>query len=146
MTSLHYSLIHLALELSYAVAAPFGFPSLHRTIRQKIRQAAWILWVPCCKPKAASSCWIPVEDLQAFLNTLPGPPLTKTDIEQRLRSIWEESYTGYPKDNLKDECLSLYLAEKAQGIEMRAIIGALQEHLEREEERLRSEQQAQYRQ
>lgn len=96
--------------------------------------------------RATGPCWVPVQDLQAFLNTLPGPPLTKTDIEQRLRAIWEEPHTSYPKDDLKDGCLSLYLAEKAQGTEMRAIIGALQEHLEREEERLRQEQQAQYRQ
>ena len=39
--------------------------------------------------KAAASCWIPVEDLRAFLNNLPGPLLTKTDVEQRLRAIWE---------------------------------------------------------
>lgn len=94
---------------------------------------------------AAAPCWIPVEDLQAFLNTLPGPPVTKTDVEQRLRAIWEEPNTTYPKDELRDSCLALYQAEKASGTEMRAIIGALQEHIEREEERLRQEQQEQYR-
>jgi hypothetical protein len=36
---------------------------------------------------AAAPCWTPVEDLQAFLNSLPGPPMTKTDVEQRLRAI-----------------------------------------------------------
>jgi hypothetical protein len=71
--------------------------------------------------------------------------LTKTDVEQRLRAIWEEPYTTYPKDDLKDGCLSLYNTEKAEGTEMRAIIGALQEHIEREEERLRHEQEENYR-
>ncbi len=95
--------------------------------------------------KAAALCWIPLEDLQAFLNALPGPPLTKTDVEQRLRAIWEEPYTSYPKDELKEGCLTLYRAEQAMGSEMRATIGALQEHIERGEERLRQEQQDQYR-
>ena len=94
---------------------------------------------------AAAPCWIPVEDLQAFLNTLPGPPVTKADVEQRLRAIWEEPHTSYPNDELRDSCLALYQAEKASGMEMRAIIGALQEHMEREEERLRQEQQERYR-
>jgi hypothetical protein len=95
--------------------------------------------------KLASPCWIPLDDLQTFLNTLPGHPLTKTDVEQRLRAIWEEPYTTYPKDELQRGCLDLYGVEKANGTEMRAIIGALREHLEREEERLREEQQERYR-
>ncbi|WP_407180423.1 hypothetical protein [Bradyrhizobium sp. STM 3562] len=95
--------------------------------------------------KAAAPCWIPIEDLRVTLNNLPGPPLTKTDVEQRLRAIWEEPYASYPNEGLKDGCLALYLAEKAQGTEMRAIIGMLQEHLEREDERLRREQEERYR-
>ena len=51
--------------------------------------------------------------------------MTKTDVEQRLRAIWEEPHTIYPKDELRDSCLALYQAEKASGTEMRAIIGAL---------------------
>ena len=95
--------------------------------------------------KAAAPCWIPVEDLRVSLNNLPGALLTKTDVEQRLRAIWEEPYTTYPNEDLKDGCLVLYHSEKAQGTEMRAIIGMLQEHLEREEERLRREQEERYR-
>ena len=95
--------------------------------------------------KAAAPCWIPVEDLQALLNGLPGPSLTKTDVEQRLRAIWEEPYTTYPNDVLEDGCQVLYQSEKAQGTEMRAIIGALQAHIEREDERLRREQEESYR-
>lgn len=95
--------------------------------------------------QAAAPCWIPIEDLQAFLNTLPGLPLTKTDVEQRLRATWEEPHTKYPKDELKDGCVALYQSEKVDGTEMRAIIGALQEHIEREEDRLRHEQEERYR-
>jgi hypothetical protein len=86
--------------------------------------------------KAAALCWIPVEDLLAFLNTLPGPPLTLTDVRQRLRAIWEEPYSHYPNDELQPGCLAIYEAGKAAGTEMSAIIGALQEHIEQEEERL----------
>lgn len=127
--------------------------SVHKLARDIVAtldraSSAWTKWEADREEiaKAATPCWIPVEDLQACLNALPGLPLTKTDVEQRLRAIWEEPYTAYPKDDLKDGCLNLYLAEKAQGTEMRAIVGALQEHIEQEEERLRQEQQEQYRQ
>ena len=40
--------------------------------------------------KAAVPCWIPTEDLVAYLNRLPGPKLTATDVTQRLRAFWEE--------------------------------------------------------
>ena len=95
--------------------------------------------------KAAAPCWIPTEDLQAFLNRLPGPVLTGTDVVQRLRAYYEEPYAPYPNEELKAGCLALYEAEKAQGTELPAIIGALQEHIELEEERLRREQEETYR-
>lgn len=95
--------------------------------------------------KAAAPCWIPIEDLQVYLNTLPGPSLTKADIEQRLRALWEEPYTSYPNEELRYGCLTVYQSEKSQGTEMRAIIGALQEHIEREEDRLRREHEEAYR-
>lgn len=95
--------------------------------------------------KAAALCWIPIEDLQAFLNDLPGPTLTATDVAQRLRAIWEEPYNTYPKEELKAGCLEVYAEERALGTEMMAIIGALQEHIELEEERLRREQEERYR-
>jgi hypothetical protein len=126
--------------------------SIHKLARDIVRaldgvSSAWKKWEPEREEvaKAAAPCWIPEQDLQAFLNTLPGPPLTKTDVGQRLRAICEEPSTSYPKDELKDGCIALYRSEMAQGTEMRAIIGALQEHLEHEEERLRREQQENYR-
>lgn len=54
--------------------------------------------------------------------------------------------SAYPNEDLKESCLALYRAEKAAGTEFIAIVGALGEHVEREEERLRQEQEARYRQ
>lgn len=126
--------------------------SVHKVSRDIVRaldgaSSVWKKWESQREEvvQAAAPCWIPVEELQAFLNTLPGPPLTKTDVEQRLRAIWEEPHTNYPKDALKDGCIALYQSEKADGTEMRAIIGVLQEHIEREEDRLRHEQEQSYR-
>ncbi len=86
--------------------------------------------------EAAAPCWVPIEDLRAYLNRLPGPQLTQTDVAQRLRAIHEEPYAQYPNEDIKASCLALYEAEKAQGTKMTAIIGALQEHVELEEERI----------
>ncbi|WP_271594367.1 hypothetical protein [Bradyrhizobium sp. CCBAU 65884] len=96
--------------------------------------------------KAAAPCWIPIEDLQAFLNRLPGPALTATDVAQRLLAFWEEPWEKYPNDDLEPGCLALYEAEKAQGTEPPAIVGAIREYIEAEEERLRREREVAYHQ
>jgi hypothetical protein len=95
--------------------------------------------------RSAAPCWVPIEDLTTFLNSLPGPPLTRTDVAQRLRAIWEEPYSQYPNDALKASCNEIYVAEKAAGTEMSAIIGALQEHVDLEEQRLALERAESYR-
>lgn len=95
--------------------------------------------------KAAAACWIPVEDLRDCLNRMDGPPLTRTDVEQRMRAFYEEPYVPYPKDDLREGCLAIYEREKAKGTDLPAIVGALQEHVEREEARLRAELQENYR-
>lgn len=82
---------------------------------------------------------MPSNDLREFLNSLPGPALTATDVAQRLRAVWEEPWSTYPNDDIQAGCLALYEAEKDAGTEMRAIIGALQEFVETEEDRLRRE-------
>ncbi|PKA43242.1 hypothetical protein CWR43_14470 [Rhizobium sullae] len=94
--------------------------------------------------KASLGCWIPVEELQSYLNTLPGPRLTTTDVCQRQRAYYEEPYAKYPNDDLKEGCLMLFNAEKALGTELSAIIGRLAEYVEGEEERLRVEHAARY--
>lgn len=85
--------------------------------------------------RAAADCWVPTEDLRQFLNGLSGPALTNTDVAQRLRAIHEEPYNTYPDEDLRDSCLELYARETAEGTELPAIVGALQEHVERERER-----------
>ncbi|MEO3430701.1 hypothetical protein AAFN88_17740 [Pelagibius sp. CAU 1746] len=97
--------------------------------------------------KAAVPCWIPVEDLRDFLNRLPGPQLTTTDVEQRLRAFEEEDhFFELPNEELQAGCLALYEQEKTQGTELPAIIGLLRDHIEREEERIRVEREEYLRQ
>lgn len=93
----------------------------------------------------AAGTWIPVEDLRGFLNQLPGPRLTLTDVEQRLRAVYEEPYSQYPNERLKEGTLALYRREVAEGTEMAAIIGALQEYTDNEADRLRREDEEAYR-
>ncbi len=94
--------------------------------------------------KSAMCCWIPVEDLRDFLNRMPGPPLTTTDVAQRLKAFEDEEYYAYPNEELQSGCLALYEKEKAEGTDLPAIIGQLRDHVEREEERIRAEQQERY--
>lgn len=94
--------------------------------------------------KSALCCWVPIEDLRDFLNGMPGPALTTTDVAQRLKAFEEEEHYSFPKEELKEGCLALYAAEKAAGTELPAILGLLRDHVEREEERLRFEQRARY--
>ncbi len=96
--------------------------------------------------KSAVGCWIPIEDLREVLNGMPGPSLTPTDVVQRLKAFEEEQYHTYPKEELQPGCSALYEKEKADGTELPAIIGRLRDHVDREEERLRVEQDERYRQ
>ncbi|MCS4091857.1 hypothetical protein [Rhizobium sp. BK176] len=91
--------------------------------------------------RSAVGCWIPVEDLRGYLNRMPGPSLTMTDVAQRLRAFEEEPFTLSPDDDLKDGCLAVFAKEKAEGTELPAIIGLLSEHVEQERERLQLERQ-----
>ena len=94
--------------------------------------------------KAAAPCWVPINDLRDFLNVLPGPPLTRTDVTERLRAISDEPWAEYPKDEVEAGYLALHKSEKSQGTEMAAIIGALRAHVDNEEERLRKEREEAY--
>jgi len=96
--------------------------------------------------KSAVGCWIPVADLRDFLNQMPGPHLTSTDVAQRLKAFEDEEYLSYPRDELQAGCLALYDEEKAAGTELPAIVGRLRDHIEQEEERISFEQQARYQQ
>jgi hypothetical protein len=95
--------------------------------------------------RGAAECWVPVEDLRQFLNSLPGPKLTATDVTQRLRALHEESYSSYPDERLQEGCIEIYKREVAAGTEMPAITGAIREYVEQESERLRREAEEAYR-
>jgi len=93
--------------------------------------------------KSAIGCWIPVEALRDFLNEMPGPALTRTDVAERLKAFEVEEHE-YPDDDLQSGCLALYEKENAEGTELPAIIGLLRDHIEREDERIRTEQRERY--
>jgi hypothetical protein len=128
---------------------PHSIQRLSKEIVQSLDRASsvWKKWEGSREEfaKEASCCWIPIEDLLTFLNGLPGPVLTRTDVIQRLRALWEEPWATYPNEGLKAGCLILYEAEKAQGTELPAIVGALQEHIELEEDRLSRDREETYR-
>lgn len=91
---------------------------------------------------SALDCWIPKTDLLAFLNSLPGPHLTMTDLEQRMRHLIEVEYIASPEPKLKDECLEIYQAEIAAGTEMPAIVGRISDYVGDQWQRLWEEQRA----
>lgn len=86
----------------------------------------------------ALPCWIPIEDLQSFLNGMPGPPLTRTDVEQRLKVMWLRSHEDR-REELQQECLTRYEQERVQGTELMAIIEMLRDYIEQEEQRITAE-------
>jgi hypothetical protein len=84
------------------------------------RSTVWKKWEGEREPfiRSVSCCWIPVEELRAFLNELPGPSLTLTDVVERLRAIHEEPYERFPNEDVRDGCLALYEREKQAGTEL----------------------------
>ncbi len=77
--------------------------------------------------EAAAPYWLPLEDLRDFLNGLPGPRLTLTDVEQRVRAINDAPFTSRRDEELRPGCEALYAREKAEGTELAAIVGALED-------------------
>lgn len=122
---------------------PHSLQKLAKEIIQSVDRAGavWGKWEGRREEiaKAAACCWIPIDDLMTFLNRLPGPALTRTDVAQRLCAFWEEPWGEYPNEDLRVGCLALYETETALGTELPAIIGALREFIELEEDRLRRE-------
>jgi hypothetical protein len=96
--------------------------------------------------KSAIGSWIPVEDMRDFLNRMPGPPLTTTDVAQRLKAFEDEDHYAYPKEEFQSGCMALYEKEKAEGTELPAIIQLLRDYVDREEERSRVEHEERYKQ
>ncbi len=129
---------------------PKSLTKISREILQAIDRgpSVWSKWNSDRESliRNAAGCWIPVDDLRDFLNSLPGPRLTSTDVAQRIRAVHEEPFSAYPSEDLREGCEALYSREKAEGTELPAIIGALQEFVEIETERARQEREAAWRQ
>ena len=96
--------------------------------------------------KSAVGCWIPLEAMRDFLNRMPGPPLTMTDVAQRRKAVWEEEHDRYPNEQFQPGCLALFEREMADGTELPAIIELLRDHVDQEEKRIRIEQRESYQQ
>jgi hypothetical protein len=85
----------------------------------------------------AANLWIPLDDLREALNALPGPALTRVDVEQRIRDFREKQYGSYPKAEVEAETLAAFAEEKARGTEFIAVLDYLEEWYWGAEERLR---------
>lgn len=94
--------------------------------------------------EACLRCWIPIPALLEALNDLPGPKLTKTDVEQRMRRM-EEDTGEYAWDRQRDFCLEIFERERAEGTELIAIAALITQELVLLEEREREEQREAYR-
>lgn len=92
--------------------------------------------------KSAVYCWIPVEDMRSYLNGMTGPELSRMDVIQRLRAFREETYADRANTDLEPGCRAIFEKEKAEGTELPAIIGAIQEWVDGEEVRLWDEREA----
>jgi hypothetical protein len=57
--------------------------------------------------RSAVGCWVPVQDMRDFLNRMPGPPLSATDVAQRL-SAFEEQDHEYPNEEIQLSCLATH--------------------------------------
>lgn len=107
---------------------------------------AWRKWTPTREQLVirAGPCWVPIDALTRHLNTMPGPTLTRTDVAQRMRDLQEQDRCDFARDDLQESCEELFDREHAEGTELPAIVGVLQEHVEREVDRLQAEQRARW--
>lgn len=85
--------------------------------------------------RRAIPCWIPIEDLTAFLNEIEGPILTTTDVQSRMDMMCEDRFETYPSPSKKDFCLAIYNEEKARGTELAAIVQRITDRCAEEEMR-----------
>ena len=85
--------------------------------------------------RRAIPCWIPIEDLTAFLNQIEGPILTSTDVQSRMDMMCEDRFETYPIPSKQDFCLAIYNAEKARGTELAAIVQCITDRCAEEEMR-----------
>lgn len=94
--------------------------------------------------RIAMRCWIPVEDLTNFMNGMPGPKLTATDVTQRLDAMLIECPYEHRYEEFKEGCLAIYEQEKALGTELTAIVWHVRDYVDAEESRLFSARREQW--
>lgn len=137
---------HVSQASQHQIRDSWRIALLAGEILEKIdhRTGVWRKWNETRETllKSAAQCWIPTEDMRQYLNGIPGPELTRMDVAQRLRAFHEEPYEHYPRQDFKAGCLAIFEREKAEGTELPAIIGAIQEWLEEEEARRWKESEA----
>lgn len=128
---------------------PHSIQTVSRSILKEIvrHNPIWGKWTKERETvgRTAAYCWIPVADLRDYLNDLPGPALTQTDVIERLRAFNEEDYEPTPDDDQKTACLEIYQRERQEGTEMPAIVGAIQRFVEEDKEQQRLAHQERYR-
>jgi hypothetical protein len=128
---------------------PFALNKMARSIVEALDRGdrVWRKWDPARENlvRATTRLWLPLDDLVAFLNQMPGSALTSTDVAQRLRAFQEEPPYEFPDEDVKDTCLALYDRERSLGTELPAIVGVLQEFVADEARRLQEQRQAAYR-
>jgi hypothetical protein len=90
---------------------PYSIARLAKEIVKRIDQgnSIWRKWDGQRELllKSALPCWIPIDDLREFLNAMPGPPLTATDVSQRLQAFEEEEHYFFPKEEFQAGCLAI---------------------------------------
>lgn len=94
--------------------------------------------------RMACPCWIPVVELAAALNELPGPKLTLTDVSARLQVVQEE-LGEWSIDRWQAGCEAIFNDEKRAGTELMAIAVRIRTFIEDEEARLHRERDHAYR-
>jgi len=137
---------HLSNHSQRQVRDTWAIHMLAKEIVEKLdhRDGIWRKWNEPREAlvKSATHCWIPIDDLREYLNGMPGPALTRMDVAQRLRAFQEEPYGERLNEELKAGCLVIFEREKAEGTELPAVIGAIQEWAEQEEVRQWHEREA----
>jgi len=130
---------HVSTHSQRHIRDAWAIHLLAKEIVEKLdhRQGIWRKWNEQREAlvKSATDCWIPIEDLREYLNGMPGPPLTRLDVAQRLRAFQEDEYGTSPNDEMRAGCVAIFEKEKVEGTELPAIIGAIQEWVGQEDMR-----------
>ena len=87
---------------------------------------------------------MPNEDLRQFLNNMPGPQLTTTDVAEYLRHLEEDESWASSEKELQAGCLAIYQREKAEDTELSAILSLLRDYCHEQEVRLDAERRQRY--